>query len=60
MWLDGVTTHCATQVAPGLDVTFPISHGVHVSELTAPITELYVDTGHTVHVETDVAPNSAL
>ena len=58
--MDGVTTHCAAHVEPGLDVTLPISQGVHVVELVAPITALYVDTGHLVHVEKDVAPNSAL
>ena len=58
--LDLTRIHCPIFVAPGLDVVFPPSHGMHVVELLAPITVLYVETRHKVHVETDVAPKLAL
>ena len=52
--------HCPIHVAPGPTVNSPISHGVHVLELVAPILLLWVEIGHTEQVENDVAPSSAL
>ena len=60
VYLDRTVIHCPIHTEPGLAVNLPVSHGVHVFELVAPTTKLWVETGHKVHTEYDVAPTSAL